>query len=65
MSSCAPTPAHEHATTIKLGADVPPAPVRLTSDVSGWAEEVLLEFGGSARSCSRNSATSACAPTCC
>jgi hypothetical protein len=39
----------EHATTIKLGADVPPAPVRLTSDVSGWAEEVLLEFGGSAQ----------------
>jgi hypothetical protein len=40
---------HEHATYIKLGADAPPQPVRLTSDVSGWAEEVLMEFGGSAR----------------
>jgi len=39
----------EHATTIKLGVDVAPAPVRLTGDVSQWSEEVLLEFGGSAR----------------
>jgi hypothetical protein len=40
---------HEHATYIKLAADMTPKPVRLTSDVSGWAEEVLMEFGGSAR----------------
>jgi hypothetical protein len=40
---------HEHATYIKLTGDVTPQPVRLTSDVSGWAEEVLMEFGGSAR----------------
>ncbi|ALK98713.1 hypothetical protein AB595_02615 [Massilia sp. WF1] len=40
---------HEHATYIKLASDVLPQPVRLTSDVSGWAEEVLLEFGGSAQ----------------
>jgi hypothetical protein len=40
---------HEHATYIKLASEVLPEPVRLTSDVSGWAEEVLLEFGGSAR----------------
>jgi hypothetical protein len=40
---------HEHATYIKLASDVLPQPVKLTSDVSGWAEEVLLEFGGSAR----------------
>jgi len=40
---------HEHATYIKLASDALPEPVRLTSDVSGWAEEVLLEFGGSAR----------------
>jgi hypothetical protein len=39
----------EHATYIKLASDVLPQPVKLTSDVSGWAEEVLLEFGGSAR----------------
>ncbi|MFC5549655.1 tubulin-like doman-containing protein [Massilia aerilata] len=39
----------EHATYIKLASDVLPQPVRLTSDVSGWSEEVLLEFGGSAR----------------
>jgi hypothetical protein len=39
----------EHATYIKLASDVLPQPVRLTSDVSGWAEEVLLEFGGSAK----------------
>lgn len=40
---------HEHATTIKLGADTLPEPPRLTGDVSGWAEEVMREFGGSAR----------------
>ncbi|WP_305820878.1 tubulin-like doman-containing protein [Massilia brevitalea] len=40
---------HEHATYIKLAGDVQPAPVRLTSDVSTWSEEVLLEFGGSGR----------------
>jgi len=40
---------HEHATYIKLAGDVQPAPVRLTSDVSAWSEEVLLEFGGSGR----------------
>ncbi|WP_296947292.1 tubulin-like doman-containing protein [uncultured Massilia sp.] len=42
----------EHATYIKL-ADETPAPaqstVALRGDVSAWAEEVLLEFGGSAR----------------
>jgi hypothetical protein len=40
---------HEHATYIKLASDVLPEPVRLTGDVSSWSEEVLLEFGGSAR----------------
>jgi hypothetical protein len=40
---------HEHATYLKLAGDTLPAPGRLTSDVSGWAEEVLLEFGGSAQ----------------
>jgi hypothetical protein len=39
----------EHATYIKLASDVLPEPVRLTGDVSAWSEEVLLEFGGSAR----------------
>ncbi|SFC33575.1 tubulin-like doman-containing protein [Massilia yuzhufengensis] len=39
----------EHATYIKLASDVLPAPVRLNNDVSAWSEEVLLEFGGSAR----------------
>jgi len=39
----------EHATTIKLGADTLPEPPKLTGDVSGWAEEVMTEFGGSAR----------------
>ncbi|MBQ5963660.1 tubulin-like doman-containing protein [Massilia sp. ZL223] len=39
----------EHATYIKLAADTTPPPVRLTGDVSAWSEEVLLEFGGSAR----------------
>jgi hypothetical protein len=40
---------HDHATYIKLASDVLPAPARLTGDVSAWSEEVLLEFGGSAR----------------
>jgi hypothetical protein len=40
---------HEHATYIKLASDVLPEPVRLAGDVNSWAEEVLLEFGGSAR----------------
>lgn len=39
----------EHATTIKLGLETTPAPVRLSGDTSIWSEEVLLEFGGSAR----------------
>jgi hypothetical protein len=39
----------EHATYIKLAGDVLPPPVRLNSDVSAWSEEVLMEFGGSAR----------------
>ncbi|MDL2356795.1 MAG: tubulin-like doman-containing protein, partial [Pseudomonadota bacterium] len=40
---------HEHATYIKLASDVLPEPVKLTGDVRQWSEEVLLEFGGSAR----------------
>ena len=40
---------HEHATYMKLAADVLPEPVQLTGDVSLWSEEVLAEFGGSAR----------------
>ena len=40
---------HEHATYTKLAADVLPEPVQLTGDVSIWSEEVLAEFGGSAR----------------
>jgi hypothetical protein len=40
---------HEHATCIKLASDVLPEPVKLTGDVQQWSEEVLLEFGGSAR----------------
>jgi hypothetical protein len=40
---------HEHATYIKLASDVLPEPVKLTGDMSAWSEEVLLEFGGSAR----------------
>jgi len=39
----------EHATTIKLGGEAAPAPVRLGGDLDGWSEEVLREFGGSAR----------------
>jgi hypothetical protein len=40
---------HEHATYIKLASGVLPEPVKLSGDVSAWSEEVLLEFGGSAR----------------
>jgi hypothetical protein len=40
---------HEHATYIKIASDVLPEPVKLTGDISAWSEEVLLEFGGSAR----------------
>jgi len=40
---------HEHATYIKLASDILPEPVKLTGDISAWSEEVLLEFGGSAR----------------
>lgn len=39
----------EHATYIKLASDVLPEPVRLSGDVNTWSEEVLQEFGGSAR----------------
>ena len=39
----------EHATYIKLASDVLPPPLRLSGDVGAWSEEVLLEFGGSAR----------------
>ncbi|MFL6710769.1 MAG: tubulin-like doman-containing protein, partial [Massilia sp.] len=39
----------EHATYLKLASEVLPDPVRLTGNVSDWSEEVLLEFGGSAR----------------
>lgn len=40
---------HEHATYMKLASDSVPEAVKLTGDVSAWSEEVLLEFGGSAR----------------
>jgi hypothetical protein len=40
---------HEHATYMKLASDTPPEPVQLSGDVSQWSEEVLREFGGSAR----------------
>ncbi|MBJ7313726.1 tubulin-like doman-containing protein [Rugamonas sp. CCM 8940] len=40
---------HEHATYMKLASDTLPEPVKLTGDISSWSEEVLLEFGGSAR----------------
>ena len=40
---------HEHATYIKLASDTLPEPVKLSGDVQAWSEEVLLEFGGSAR----------------
>ncbi|MDQ1829458.1 tubulin-like doman-containing protein [Massilia scottii] len=40
---------HEHATCIKLASDILPDPVALSSDIHIWSEEVLLEFGGSAR----------------
>ena len=39
----------EHATYLKLASEALPEPVRLTGNVSAWSEEVLLEFGGSAR----------------
>ncbi len=40
---------NDHATYIKLASDVLPEPVKLTGDINAWSEEVLLEFGGSAR----------------
>ena len=40
---------HQHATLIVLASDVLAEPVKLSGDVSAWSEEVLLEFGGSAR----------------
>jgi hypothetical protein len=40
---------HEHATYIKLASDVLPEKVALSGDVNAWSEEVLQEFGGSAR----------------
>ena len=40
---------HEHATYMKLASDGVPDAVKLTGDISAWSEEVLLEFGGSAR----------------
>jgi hypothetical protein len=40
---------HQHATCIKLASDVLPEPVKLSGDIGAWSEEVLLEFGGSAR----------------
>ncbi|SFU36925.1 tubulin-like doman-containing protein [Pseudoduganella namucuonensis] len=40
---------HEHATYMKLASDTVPEAVKLTGDISVWSEEVLLEFGGSAR----------------
>ncbi|CAN7702501.1 GYF domain-containing protein [Pseudoduganella sp. LjRoot289] len=40
---------HEHATYMKLASDTVPDAVKLTGDISVWSEEVLMEFGGSAR----------------
>jgi len=40
---------HDHATYIKLANDMQPDPVRLSGDANAWSEEVLQEFGGSAR----------------
>ncbi|TFW28503.1 tubulin-like doman-containing protein [Massilia horti] len=40
---------HEHATCVKLASDVLPEQVKLAGIVPAWSEEVLLEFGGSAR----------------
>ena len=45
---------HEHATTIKLGPDTLPEPAGVNAlstraDAGAWAEEVMREFGGSAR----------------
>src|SRR5690606_18295283 len=39
----------DHATYLKLASDTLPEPVKLSGDVSAWSEEVLMEFGGSAR----------------
>jgi len=39
----------EHATTIKLADEGEQEAPRLAADVGAWSEEVLLEFGGSAR----------------
>ncbi|MET3132515.1 hypothetical protein AAKU55_002789 [Oxalobacteraceae bacterium GrIS 1.11] len=40
---------HEHATYMKLASEAPPQAVELNGDIAQWSEEVLLEFGGSAR----------------
>jgi hypothetical protein len=40
---------HEHATYMKLASEGLPEAVTLTGDISAWSEEVMLEFGGSAR----------------
>lgn len=40
---------HEHATYMKLATDGAPEAVRLSAEVAQWSEEVLQEFGGSAR----------------
>jgi hypothetical protein len=39
----------EHATSTKLASDTLSEPVKLSGDISAWSEEVLLEFGGSAK----------------
>ncbi|MCG2583701.1 tubulin-like doman-containing protein [Massilia sp. TS11] len=39
----------QHATCFKLEDSTESEPVSLQGDVSAWSEEVLLEFGGSAR----------------
>lgn len=39
----------EHATYMKLASDALPEPVELNGDGGAWSEEVLQEFGGSAR----------------
>ncbi|GIZ51114.1 tubulin-like doman-containing protein [Noviherbaspirillum aridicola] len=40
---------HQHATYIKLASEEAPEPVKLSGDISAWSEDVLLEFGGSAK----------------
>ncbi len=40
---------HEYATYMKLASDTVPEPVKLSGDISVWSEQVLGEFGGSAR----------------